>query len=210
MSKIVENDKIIKYLDEHGYIGSNLAREKLLKRISDERIDNSSVVASVYSCLDLSPRKDDIYKEYAGYIADRYSLDQDILEIGCGHFPALARQIDKIQSIRGTITAYDPLLCVTKEGGVRLISRSFEDVKKLDNYSLVVAMYPPRNIVPLVYDINERGIDFSFLSSIDSPITEELISLATSNLPDDKCLDMRILEVGRIKKLVLSSSRKKY
>lgn len=210
MRKETKEKMILKYLEEHGYSGSNVEKERILKSISKERERNSGISASVYSCLDLLPRKDDIYKEYASYISDRYSLDQDILEIGCGCFPALARQLDKIQSSKGTITAYDPFLCVFKQGGVRLVNKAFDVVDKLDDYSLVIAIHPPRNIVPLVCDINERGIDFSFLSSIDSPITEELISLATSNIPDDKCLDMRILEVGRIKKLVLSSSRKKY
>ncbi len=210
MDKLKTIKKISAYVDEKGYDISANEKELLMKNVFYDFGRNVGLAASASSCLDLLPKNKDAYREYASYLAERYSLNQNVLEAECGRFPALSHHLAKFQAGRGTITAFDPLLVIAKEDNVQL-SRSrfgYEDYK--DDYNLVTSMYPSKMLLPIIIFLNERGIDYSFLTSPFSSNSEEIIYFSKNSLPKSKNLDTRILETDYHQSLVLSSYKKRH
>lgn len=75
--------------------------------------------------------KDDIYLNFFNLMKDNFEIGQDIVEIGCGWIPSLARYIDNEQQVlnKGSITCYDPRLRISKSGNIILN----KDVIRLDD-----------------------------------------------------------------------------
>jgi len=75
-------------------------------------------------------------------LKEYFSLEQDILEIGCGHFPAFARLIDEEQQSlkKGAITAYDPVLVTENLGSIDLNKKLLTD-EDVSGFDLLVSTF---------------------------------------------------------------------
>lgn len=101
------------------------------------------VVMQVMSALDLFRPDKDVYLGVLGLIKHIFDLKSDILEIGGGYYPALAKKIDEEQTRLqgGSITTYDPRLAVASLGHIKLHKAEFDN-QSLDHYDLVVSIMP--------------------------------------------------------------------
>ena len=124
------------------------------------------VVDQALVAVDLLPDDVNLYKRYLEFLKERYSLDREILEIGCGRFPAFSKYVDLAQREmnRGTITAYDPRLITTKFGNIRLHRRLFDDKTPISDFSLITAVRPCEATLSLIERANETDKDFSLLT----------------------------------------------
>lgn len=112
---------------------------------------------------------DETNNRYLGYLKklkQYFSLEQDILEIGGGHFPTMAYYIDQAQAQLqqktkvGTITTYDEHLVTTKLGSIKLKKESFTEYHFLENYQLVVGIMPCEATELIVRKSCEEQKDF--------------------------------------------------
>lgn len=101
---------------------------------------STDVYYQIFSALDLLEEEKDLYKCYLKKLKEYFTIEQNILEIGCGCFPALARLIDMEQTSlnKGTITAYDPYLSTTNVGNIILFKRKI-DKEDLSDFDLLIS-----------------------------------------------------------------------
>ncbi len=107
---------IINYIKENYKFGPNV--EKLLDPLHQ-----------IYSYLEEIPEYKNIYIKILQMLEYYFTVNQDILEIGCGCFPELARRIDiRQQELKcGTIKAYDDKLVTTNLGRIQLYKERYVD-----------------------------------------------------------------------------------
>lgn len=183
------------------------------------------VVDQALVAVDLLPDDVNLYKRYIEFLQQRYSLEQDILEVGCGRFPAFSKYVDIAQrkSGKGTITAYDPYLVTINFGNIKLYKKLFDKNTSLSNYSLITSVRPCDITLNLIERANAEDKDFSILTcgcthfpSIyldhyrNTPTREDwrnyLIERATKNLSKGRIIDIDFIK-GSENPII--SSRKK-
>lgn len=101
------------------------------------------IVMQVMSALNLLRTDKDFYLAVLALTKHIFDLKSDILEIGGGYYPALAKKIDEEQTKLqgGSITTYDPRLAVANLGHIKLHKEEF-DKQSLNPYDLVVSAMP--------------------------------------------------------------------
>jgi hypothetical protein len=105
-----------------------------------------------------------VYLKYFNYLKEHFDLSQDILEVSCGNYPALANLIDIHQrnvGKGGSIEAMDPLLVTTSCGNIRLRKEVFTRDTDLSRFSLVTAYYPCEATMSFVEACGEQDKDYS-------------------------------------------------
>ena len=86
----------------------------------------------------------DPYFQTMQEIEQEFGLDRDIIEVGCGMFPSLARIIAKRQQEigKGTITAFDPELVTKIVDGVNLVRERFTLTTPIPKNALIIGRKP--------------------------------------------------------------------
>lgn len=132
------------------------------------------IISQIFTALEIK-KGDDKYKKYFEYLKDKYSLDKNILEVACGHFPALSKHIDEYQRKvnTGTITAYDPRLVTTKYGNIKLYKKLFDESIDISNMSLITGMFPSEATTKIIEIANAKNKDFSVLTCGCAHLPEE-------------------------------------
>lgn len=183
------------------------------------------VVDQALVAVDLLPDDVNLYKRYLEFLKERYSLDREILEIGCGRFPAFSKYVDLAQRERkkGTITAYDPHLITAKFGNIRLHKKLFDEKTPIGKFSLITSVRPCDVTLKLIERANDEDKDFSILTCGCTHFPEVyqdcyrniptrkdwqkyLIERANKNLPSGRTIDIDFIE-GSENPII--SSRKK-
>lgn len=97
----------------------------------------------MFSAIDGLEGRDPYYQTMQE-IEREFGLDRDIIEVGCGMFPSLARIIAKRQKEigKGTITAYDPELVTKTVEGVTLVRQHFTLATPIPKNALLIGRKP--------------------------------------------------------------------
>lgn len=137
-----------KYLLKYG----NLYNEAALKFIKDNffylmNIPHSpDILLQIYSEIGVYKGENDIYNAHLNNIKKHFDISGNILEVAGGMFPAfgnlLAKEQLKLNS--GTVTVMDPELIINspRYSNMKLVKSKFESISNLDNFDLVVGIYP--------------------------------------------------------------------
>jgi len=160
------------YEDEYTKDELEFIRDNFVKFYKEEiHID---IISQIFVALGIKTN-DDKYKKYLEYLKSRYQLDKNILEVACGHFPALAKYIDEYQKEikSGTITAYDPRLVTTKYGKINWYKKLFDESIDISNISLITGMFPSEATTKIIELANAKNKDFSVLTCGCAHLPEE-------------------------------------
>jgi len=97
----------------------------------------------MFSAIDALSDKDP-YLQTMQEIENEFGLDKDIIEVGCGMFPALSKLIAQRQKEigKGTITAYDPELIAKTLDGVVLVKKTFTLSTEIPQNALIIGRKP--------------------------------------------------------------------
>lgn len=173
--KLKDKDKtlIIDYLKRfhRGYTRDEI--EYLYKYIEkDVNIDitkEPDYVLQILSVLEILDEKNDVYKYLFKEICKYHDIKQNILEIGCGKYPSLARIIAKkqIKIKQGTITVYDPKLVLTNAYPLKLKRERFNYGTNLNRFGLIIGINPGDNIEAIIEKSNEEHKDLFLGLSAD-------------------------------------------
>lgn len=98
----------------------------------------------IYSGLDLLNKENDPYLKFIDILKKKYDISTNILEIGAGFFPALARKIDieQIKIGQGTITVYDPNLITKSLGNIKLKKENFTNKTNINDFDTLIGFWP--------------------------------------------------------------------
>lgn len=102
------------------------------------------ILRQIYASLGMLNDDENEYLQVYNFLSKNFDLGCNILEVGCGSFPALASYIDKHQRKigNGTITVMDPELSVKKFGNIKLIKDSFMFGDDISKYDLIISQSP--------------------------------------------------------------------
>lgn len=152
------------YCDEYDDEELGFIRDNIYKFY--EKGIQIDITSQILVALNLMKDKDNRYKKYFEFLKEKYNMNENILEVACGRFPALSKYIDEYQQYtkKGTITAYDPKLVTTKYGNIILNKSLFDKKTDLANISLITAMHPSEATVPIIRIANQNDKNFSILT----------------------------------------------
>lgn len=109
-----------------------------------ENMAASCIIRQIYSTLGMLDKDENEYLKVFEYLKQNFDLGCNILEIGGGHYPALAEFIDSYQTkiSKGTITVIDPKLVVNRLGNIKLIKDEFKYNNDTSKFNLIVSQAP--------------------------------------------------------------------
>ncbi len=112
----------------------------------------TDIMRQIYDEVGLLRPEQDIYAGFLEIIEDNFDLDCNIIEVGGGLIPSLAKRIALKQS-KGTITVYDPRLINTKSGQSNLILNKeyFTKHTPLTGTDLLIG-FMPCEATPIILD----------------------------------------------------------
>ena len=123
------------------------------------------LLAQIAYAIGEKPQNGDLYEQYFSFLKNHYDLNGDILEVGCGMYPAFAAMIDEYQqkSNKGTIEVYDPLIITSKLGRIKINKSEFDSESDIKKFSLVTSIFPCRVSMDIVEKACKEDKDFSIL-----------------------------------------------
>lgn len=138
-------------------------KNEILKAIEKQDFygDYYNILCQIQSMLGLYNNCEDPYQIMLKRIKEQFkNINVPILELCCGHYPALATKIVKEQIKCGSITVYDPCLVTSQIKGVTLVKKDFSKCHiDMSKYKLIIAQKPA-----LMYD---KIIDLAIKSKTD-------------------------------------------
>lgn len=118
----------------------------------------------IYDELGLIPDKENYYITFLNELEKYYKLDCNILEIGGGNIPSLAKRIAKkqIKIGSGTITVFDEELAFFKNdySNLKLQKENLNENSNIKSYDLVISLFPCTATFLTIYKALEYNKDF--------------------------------------------------
>lgn len=156
---------LIEYIKKYGeyYSKENITYIKN-NFISDYDLeeDHNCLLLEAYEECGLSSG---LYRDYFGafikHIKEDCDIKGDLLEVGCGPMPSLAKSLRKEQE-NGSITVIDPLVKISDYGDLNIITGDFDENMDVKKYSLMYSCLPCA--------VTEAMLKSSFKNDIDAYI----------------------------------------
>lgn len=153
-------DLIIKYPElfteaERSYLINNCAASYKNKLMPD-------LFREVYDKLDLLKDDENIYLGFIDLLDNKFDIkNKDIIEVGGGIFPQLAKKISNIQE-KGQIKVYDPRLSFYEDNTSKLtlVREKFSNKTKVDDVDLLIGFMPCEATYTIVDSAARNDIDF--------------------------------------------------
>ena len=150
------------YLEQYYILYSRACQKEMIRHFGNGLGEEfcADIITQIYSALGYIPNENDRYYGFVMMLKDMYGLDNKIVEVGAGYYPAVAKHIDSMQT-SGTITTYDPIILMNELG--RIIIRKEEFTKKtaIDDADLVIGFSPCEASELLINKANENNKEFS-------------------------------------------------
>ena len=93
------------------------------------------------SYFNLVSEENDLEKYRFGIISDNFDIGKNILEVGCGVFPSVARYVDRKQMDlgKGSVTCYDSALQIKNDGNIKLVRENIKPTENIQYYDYMYA-----------------------------------------------------------------------
>ena len=146
--QIEEIGLIVNYLKDNSDAFNYIEKEQIINSLKYENYTewgkHNHICMQIYDELGLLPDSINPYKAFAELINETFNIkDKNIVEIGGGNIPRLAKRINKMQDT-GTITVYDPNLYISenKIDNLKLVKRRFSSVTNVSGADLLIGLLP--------------------------------------------------------------------
>lgn len=119
------------------------------------------ILRQVYSELGLVSDEENIYLGFIKLLEENFGIDRDIIEVGGGRFPSLAKLI-ALKQETGTITVYDPRLVTTQSicPNMTLKKEKFTKQTPVTEDQLIIAFMPCEATEPAIFAAAQNKADF--------------------------------------------------
>lgn len=212
MARLTKEQEIIvrknfdDYMKQYGDLYPEGCREFIMSHFLDESFEIEyypDVMHQIYAKVGAYEYITNFYDLCIDEIKKYYSLDQHILDVGCGFYPAFAERVQRLQH-DGSVTAMDYDLLTTEHGDIKLIKSTFTEDTNLSKYNLVLGIMPCEATVPMIKNANKSDKDlfiqlcgcthFEFVNPF-MPVTLDmwygyLDHIVKSTLPDSREYDI--------------------
>ena len=133
------------YLKEYGHLYEKDALEAIKEDFNNEgymRPEGTfDICNQIYSKIGILDSKQNIYLKSLNYLENSFDINCNILEVGSGMFPEMARIIKSRQK-KGSITCIDPDLLFQEYQGLILMKKELTEDFDLTPYDLIVSIMP--------------------------------------------------------------------
>ncbi len=119
------------------------------------------IIRQMFAELGLLTEKNDIYQGFMKILEENFDIDRDIIEVGGGHIPSLAKRI-ALKQKKGTITVYDPRLLTTESEYPNMILKKecFTRDTPVSSDQLVIGFMPCDATEKLLSSAVKNNADF--------------------------------------------------
>lgn len=98
------------------------------------------------------------YLNYLREMKKTFDIDRDLLEVGSGFYPAMAKIISDIQ-VKGSITAMDYDSVISELGKIRILKEHFTVDTDVSKYEMIFGVMPCEGTIPMIYSANKNDKD---------------------------------------------------
>ena len=137
--------KLKRYMRKYGHLYTDNCREYIADNfmLYLDAPTAPDVLMQIYDTVGCGVKEGSFYNAHLARIQNMYGLDRNIVEVGGGRIPSLAKLI-ALKQKTGTITVYDPRLIKTdnKIPNMTLKREYFTLDSPVDNNQLVMAFMP--------------------------------------------------------------------
>jgi hypothetical protein len=155
--------KIENFLKEHknGYSAREIDFIRRCWQMYLDKKFNVDILRQIYSELNIIDEKDDIYHGFMKILEENFDIDTDIIEVGGGRIPSLAKKI-ALKQKKGTITVYDPDLISTKSKIPNMVLRKqpFTLQTPVQKDQLIIGFMPCEAAEKIIYNARNNGAHF--------------------------------------------------
>lgn len=169
--------KLEKYLSEYGYLYSAGAREEIEENFLnpyDKIREASDVLNQVYEYVGVFEKeKDNAYDIFINNMTRRMNINRELLEVGCGYYPSLAKRIAKLQNY-GSVTAIDPKVVTTNVTGIKVIKSKLSENIGIENFAMLYGLYPCEATIDMIKlaSIYDKDLCILACDCCDTPFGE--------------------------------------
>lgn len=163
MNKNKEYNKVLDYLKNHledysdaeiNYIVNNLDILENMKFVPD-------VLRQIYDEVGILEDEENLYIGFVDMLEENFDIDKNIVEVGGGVIPSLAKHISLRQK-NGTITVYDPRLSNSLDSNEQFILKKekFGENTKIEDFDLLIGFMPCQATEVLIKQATANRKDF--------------------------------------------------
>lgn len=119
------------------------------------------ILRQMYSELGFIDENEDIYHAFIKILEENFDIDTDIIEVGGGRIPSLAKRI-ALKQKKGTITVYDPNLISTDSPYPNMVLRQqpFTLQTPVEKDQLIIAFMPCEATEKIIYNARKNNAHF--------------------------------------------------
>ena len=144
--KVEKIGMIIDYLRNNSDAFNSMEKQQIIKSLDNDYYGlsiHNYITLQLYDELGILPDSLNPYKAFSEFVNEKFNIkDKNIIEIGGGNIPRLAKRIASMQD-KGTITVYDPKLYMKESiSKIKLVKRKFSSMNNISHYDLLIGLLP--------------------------------------------------------------------
>lgn len=132
--------------------------KNFVNRFEDRDCINNLLLQAYEECGLSEELSVNLYGSFINHIRTDCDINGDLLEVGCGVIPSLAKSLKKIQT-SGTITVIDPLVKIPEYGDLRIINGTFTEQTDVSKYKLIYGTFPCEATSAMIHSSYENDVD---------------------------------------------------
>ena len=119
------------------------------------------ILRQIYDEVGLIEDDNNMYEGFARLLEDNFDINRDIVEIGGGIVPSLAKRV-ALRQKSGTVTVYDPrlIMSIPKSSNLIMKKEKFEKNTQLEGEPLLIGCMPCDSTIVFIETACEKGLDF--------------------------------------------------
>lgn len=153
--------KLLEYIKQYGKYYTSSQVLYIMNNFfpSLESKEVNTLLLQVYEEMGVSNLlSNNIYENFIRHIKNDCDIDNNLLEVGAGVIPSLAKSLKK-QQTKGSITVIDPKVKIENYGDLKIIKDKFDEHTDTSKYKLIYGNFPCK--------ATRKIIESSFINDID-------------------------------------------
>lgn len=156
--------RIYDFLNQHpeSYTEAETRRIKLIAARNPRNKYVTDLIAQISDEIEMLPDDLNIYQGFLNILDNNFDIDRDIIEVGGGVIPSLAKKI-ALKQKKGTITVYDPRLMpnLRSKDNLRLKRQMFGKRTSIHDAKMIISLMPCDSTHLILEVARQHGIDFA-------------------------------------------------
>lgn len=163
ISTIALHYQIFKFLNEHSKDYTEAEKQFILKNYAWGKREElvTDILRQIYDELGLLENDRNIYEGFIDLLAKNFDINRNIVEIGGGKIPSLAKKL-ALRQKHGTVTVYDDKLITTNTSipNLKLIKRRLSEEERLQNTDMIIGFMPCEGTKTAIHLAQKNKLDF--------------------------------------------------